>query len=63
MPRSRNEREALEEELAELSIQIGTYQRELDATPIDAQARHEWLTWQIRRAEKRLAEVRTRLEA
>jgi hypothetical protein len=35
----------------------------LDATPITFKERRERLEWQIRRAEKRLAEVRARLAA
>lgn len=61
MPRFRTERQGIEEELAELAVQKANYQRELDATPVDAQARHEWLRWQIRRAEKRTAELHARL--
>jgi predicted RNase H-like nuclease (RuvC/YqgF family) len=60
MPRPKTEREALEEELSELSVQKENYQRELDATPVDP-ARHEWITWQIRRAEKRMVDLRVRL--
>ena len=63
MPRPMNEREALEREQAELPTQLANYQRELDATPIDAQDRRERIQWQIRRVEKRMAEVRARLTA
>lgn len=58
-----NERQALEREQAELPTQLANYQRELDATPIDAQDRRERIQWQIRRVEKRMAEVRARLTA
>jgi hypothetical protein len=61
MPRPKTEREAFKEDLAELAVQKETYQRELDATPVDAQARHEWLMWQIRRVEKRMADLQARL--
>jgi hypothetical protein len=39
------------------------YERELDGTLVDARDRRERLQWQIRRAEKRMAEVRARLTA
>ena len=61
MPRPKSEREALEQELNELPVLIANYQRELDVTPVDFQERHERLQWQIRRAEKRMAEIRGRL--
>ena len=62
-PSPTNEREALEREQAELPAQIVAYQRKLDATPVDAQERRERIQWQIRRAEKRMAEVHARLNA
>jgi hypothetical protein len=61
MPRSRNERQALEQERTELPEQIATYQRELDATPVENRARREMREWQIRRDKKRLAEIEVRL--
>jgi chromosome segregation ATPase len=61
MPAPINERQALERERDELPAQITNYQRELDATPVDAQERRERLQWQIRRVEKRLADLRARL--
>ena len=63
MPRPTSEREAWEAELHELPAQIATTQRELDATPIEAQDRRERLQWQIRRDEKRMTELRKRLTA
>ena len=60
-PAPTNERQALERERDELSAQIENYQRELDATLIEAQERHERLTWQLRRVGKRLAEIEARL--
>jgi peptidoglycan hydrolase CwlO-like protein len=54
MPRPKNERESLEQELDELPAQIAAYQRELDATSIEFKERRERLEWQIRRAEKRI---------
>jgi hypothetical protein len=63
-PRPTNERQALEHERdVELPAQLANYQRELDATPVDAQARREGIQWQIRRVEKRIAEIRARLTA
>jgi len=54
MPRPRSEHEALEHELREeLPAQLAEYQRELAATPSPSTERREWLTWQIRRVEKR----------
>src|SRR6266850_3196198 len=54
MPRPKSEREALEHELREeLPAQLAEYQRELAATPSPSTERREWLTWQIRRVEKR----------
>jgi hypothetical protein len=58
------ERQAWEHELREeLPAQLAKYQEELAATPPDSRERRERLEWQIRRAEKRLAEVRARLAA
>jgi septal ring factor EnvC (AmiA/AmiB activator) len=56
-----NERQALERERAELLAHVANYQRELDATPREQRERRERLTWQIRRAQKRMAEVAARL--
>jgi len=53
MPRPRNERQALEQELAELPEQIAAYQRELAATPVENRARREMREWQIRRDSER----------
>ncbi len=61
MPRPRNERQALEQELAELLEQIAAHHRELDATPVQNRGRREMREWQIRRVQKRLAEVERRL--
>ncbi len=61
MPRPRNERQALEQERAELPSQIAAYESELDATAPGHKARRERLAWQLRRAQKRLAEVEARL--
>jgi hypothetical protein len=63
MPRPRNERQALEEELAELPAQIAVYQRDLSATPAHDKTRREIREWQIRERVKRLAEIEARLEA
>jgi hypothetical protein len=61
MPRPSNERQALERERRELPGQVADYQRELDATPPDQRERRERLVWQIRRVQKRMAEVERRL--
>lgn len=61
MPAPKNDRQALERERDELPAQIETYERELLATPIDAQEKRERLRWQKRRAEKRLDEINARL--
>ncbi len=63
MPIPRNERQALEEELAELPEQIAAYQRELATTPVENRALLEMREWQIRRDKKRLAEIEARLAA
>jgi hypothetical protein len=61
MPAPKNDRRALERERDELPAQIETYERELLATPVEAQEKRERLRWQIRRAEKRLDEINARL--
>ena len=61
MPAPTNERQALERERAELPGQIVAYESELEATPPEHKARRERLAWQLRRAQKRLAEVEARL--
>jgi len=63
MPAPTNERQALERERAELPSQIAAYESELDATPPEHTARRERLVWQLRRAQKRLAEIEARLAA
>ncbi len=57
MPAPTNERQALERERTELPGQLAAHQRKLDTTPPEHKAHREMLTWQIRRAQKRLAEV------
>jgi len=61
MPASTNERQALERERAELPGQLAAHQAQLDATPPENKARRERLEWQIRRMQKRMAEVERRL--
>ncbi len=62
MPRPRNERQSLEEERdVELPAQLAKYRRDLDATPPGDTRRREFIEWQIRFAEKRLANVCARL--
>lgn len=63
MPAPTSERQALERERAELPAHVVNYRRELDATPQENRERRERLEWQIRRVEKRMAEVRARLTA
>jgi len=47
MPRPQNERQALEEELAELPAQSVAYQRDLAAMPAHDKTRREMREWQI----------------
>jgi len=64
MPRPFNERQSLEQELAELPVQIAVYLRELTETPeasVHRVRRQRLVAWQIRNLENRLAEVRARL--
>ena len=61
MPAPHNERQALERERGELSDQLATYQRELETTAQEHKERHERLLWQIRRVQKRMAELDARL--
>jgi hypothetical protein len=62
MPRPRNERQSLEEERdVELPTQLAQYRRDLDATPRGDKTRREFIEWQIRFAEKRMAHVVARL--
>jgi hypothetical protein len=63
MPAPTNERQTLERERDELPSHVTNYQRELDATPQENRERRERLEWQIRRVEKRMAEVHARLMA
>ena len=61
MPAPTNERQSLERERAELPSQLTAHQAQLDATPPENKARRERLEWQIRRMQKRMAEVERRL--
>lgn len=61
MPRPNSERQALERERDELPVHIANYQQELDATPQENKARRERLEWQLRRDQKRLAEIEAKL--
>jgi hypothetical protein len=61
MPAPHNKRQALERERGELQGRIATYQRELDTTLPAQKARRERLEWQIRRDQKRVAEIEARL--
>jgi hypothetical protein len=63
MPAPTNERQALERELREeLPARLADYQRELASTQPLTRERRERLEWQIRRVEKRMAELEVRLE-
>jgi hypothetical protein len=61
MPAPTNERQALERERGELPSQVVAFQAELEATPPEHKTRREMLTWQIRRVQKRMAEIDTLL--
>ena len=61
MPRPKSEREAWEEELKELTALIAERQKELEATRVEDKERRENILWRIRRAEKRMADLRARL--
>jgi len=61
MPRPLNERQSLERERAELPGQLAAHQAQLDATAPEHKARRERLEWQIRRVQKRMAEIQERL--
>jgi hypothetical protein len=61
MPRPRSERQAWEDERAEIPAQIAAFQRALAATPAADTEGRERLTWNIRRAEQRMAELDARL--
>lgn len=63
MPSPFKERDAWERELrTELPALLAGHQQELAAGRAD-QARREWLEWQIRRIERRTADLKARLEA
>ncbi len=47
----------------QLPGRIAAYQRNLAATPAENKTRREMLEWQIRRAQKRMAEIEARLAA
>jgi chaperonin cofactor prefoldin len=60
MPPPRYDRQALEHERdVEIPAQIANYQRELEATPMELRERRERLEWQIRRVQKRMAQLET----
>jgi hypothetical protein len=61
MPPPRNERQVPERERKELPDELTTYKRELESAPLPPRERREWLEWQIRRVQKRMAEVEARL--
>jgi predicted transcriptional regulator len=63
MPQPKTERQRLEQERAELPGQIIARLGELAETPVSNRARRERIEWQIRRDEKRLAEIEAGLAA
>jgi chromosome segregation ATPase len=63
MPAPTNERQALERERQELPEDLAAYQRELDARAPADKPQRERLAWQIRRVQRRMAEVEARLTA
>jgi len=57
-----NERQSLERESGELPGQLAAHQGELDATaPGHKVRRRERLLWQLRRVQKRMADIEARL--
>ena len=58
---AREDANRLERERAELLGQMAAYRQELENAPTLKRARREWLEWQVRRDEKRVAEVEGRL--
>jgi hypothetical protein len=62
MPRPRTERQAIEEELNELTVHLAERQREFAVMPRDNREQREALEWRIRRGEKRMADLRARLQ-
>jgi hypothetical protein len=63
MPRPLNERQALEQERAELSVSLTADHRKLEVTPSQNRPRREFLVWRVRQAELRLAAIEARLAA
>jgi DNA repair exonuclease SbcCD ATPase subunit len=62
MPRPMNDRQPWERELREeLPARLAEYQYELGAAPPVTAERRERLEWQIRRVQKRMAEIEARL--
>jgi len=61
MPAPKDDRAALGRERDELPALITTYENELLATPVEEMEKREQLRWQLRLAEKRLAEINARL--
>jgi hypothetical protein len=57
-----NERQVLDQELAELPSRIAAYQRELAETAA-TKTRRKFLDWQIRNAKRQLAYIGVRLAA
>ena len=63
MPRPLSERESLEQEQAELSVQLTADHQKLEVTLTQNRTRREFLVWWIRQAELRLAAIEARLAA
>jgi hypothetical protein len=57
MPALTTERQALERERADFQRQLAVYQGDVDVTAHEHKARRERLAWQIRRIQKRIAEI------
>jgi len=63
MPTPPNERQALEQERAELSVSLTADHRKLEVTPAQNRPRREFLVWRIKQTELRLAAIEARLAA
>jgi hypothetical protein len=64
MPAPTNERKAWErEQREELPAQLAKCQEELATTPLESRERRERIEWQIRRVQKRMADLGARLAA
>ena len=55
------ERQSLQAPLADLAKDLACFRAELDAMPLDDKGRREMKTWQIQRAQRRMADLQSRL--